>query len=127
MISMATFRDGLYITLLGITVVFTILSILAIILYAVGWIERRLVEKESGVRRLPMIKKAPTGGKKAVTTEAPKTPEPTGPEGVPPHELAVITASILAYMARKAEELKPVPIKRKVSDSWRIHEGGWYE
>ncbi len=117
MISLTAFKEGLYITVLGITVVFAILSILAVILYAVGWIERRLVKRENRIEKKARIIEAPAPKKADVEKEN---------EGIPPHELAVITAAILAYTAKKAEELRPVPIRRKASDLWRI-KGGWSE
>ncbi|NPA48045.1 MAG: OadG family protein [Thermococci archaeon] len=124
---MSALREGLYITVLGISVVFAILSILAVILYAVGWIERRLVAREKRAG-----KAAETGVEAEVETEAEtkvriekEVAEPESEAGVPPHEVAIITAAILAYMAKKAEEMRPVPIRRKVSDAWRLQGGEW--
>jgi len=125
MISMSAFREGLYITVLGISVVFAILSILAVILYAVGWIERRLVEREGKARKAMGTKVEAGIAAEAATGTRTETEESEGETGIPPHEVAIITAAILAYMAKKAEEMRPVPIKRKVSDAWRLQGGEW--
>ena len=103
---MSQFAEGGWITIIGITVVFAILAILAIVMYAIGAFERGMtkkVEKEE----------------KAVeeTKEEVETPE----EKIPPRDLAVITASILAYLAKKAEVVRPLPFRRKVSDAWRLY------
>ncbi|ACS34529.1 OadG family protein [Thermococcus gammatolerans] len=103
---MSQFAEGGWITIIGITVVFAILAILAIVMYAIGAFERGMtkkVEKEE----------------KAVeeTKEEVETPE----EEIPPRDLAVITASILAYLAKKAEVVRPLPFRRKVSDAWRLY------
>ena len=99
--------EGGWITVIGVTVVFTILGILALVLYFVGWLERRLVEREA--KALP----AP-----APTPAPPK--EETKPE-ISPRELAIITSAVLAYLAKKAEQLRPLPFRRKVSDAWRLY------
>ena len=104
MIAMSEFVDGLWITIIGVTIVFSILGILAVILYSVGWFERRLVEKEG----LTQVSK-----EEAVTRE--------GEPKVPPRDLAVITAAVMAYTAEKAAQLRPLPFKRKVSDAWRLY------
>ncbi|ACJ15524.1 methylmalonyl-CoA decarboxylase, delta subunit [Thermococcus onnurineus NA1] len=109
MVTMAEFVEGLNITALGVTVVFAVLTILALVLYFVGWLERRLIDRE-------------TSGKAPIPTkveEVPKVKE-AKPE-IPPRDLAVITAAILAYTAEKAAQLRPLPFKRKVSDSWRLY------
>ncbi|WP_297513392.1 OadG family protein [Thermococcus sp.] len=103
---MSQLAEGGWITVIGITVVFAILAILAIVMYAIGAFERGMtkkVEKEE----------------KAVeeTKEEVETPE----EEIPPRDLAVITASILAYLAKKAEVVRPLPFRRKVSDAWRLY------
>ena len=103
MVVMSEFMEGLNLTVLGVTIVFTVLAILAVVLYAVGWSERRLVEKEA----------------KAAPTPAPVVKEEK-PE-IPPRDLAVITAAVLAYTAEKASQLRPLPFKRKVSDAWRLY------
>jgi len=106
MVVMSEFLNGLNLTVLGVTIVFTVLSILAVVLYAVGWTERRLVERE-----------------KAATPSPPPAPAPGGEEKpeIPPRDLAIITAAILAYTAEKASQLRPLPFRRKVSDAWRLY------
>ncbi|NJE00598.1 OadG family protein [Thermococcus sp. JdF3] len=104
---MSEFMEGLNLTVLGVTIVFMVLSVLAVVLYAVGWSERRLVEKE-----------APSG--------APAAPAPTAAAreekpAIPPRDLAVVTAAVLAYTAEKAAQLRPLPFRRKVSDAWRLY------
>ncbi|NJE03665.1 OadG family protein [Thermococcus sp. MV11] len=103
---MSEFMEGLNLTVLGVTIVFMVLSILAVVLYAVGWIERRLVEREK-----PAPSPAPT----------PSPVEKEDKPVIPPRDLAVITAAILAYTAEKASQLRPLPFKRKVSDAWRLY------
>ncbi len=109
MTTMAEFIEGLDLTVLGVTIVFVVLSILAVVLYAVGWTERRLVEKEARGASL----QAPAPAPKAEAKE--EKPE------IPPRDLAVITAAVLAYTAEKASQLRPLPFRRKVSDSWRLY------
>ncbi len=103
--------EGGWITVIGVTVVFTILGILALVLYFVGWLERRLVGMESTAAPVP----APAPAVKAEKAEEEKPP------GLPPRELAVITAAVLAYLAKKAEQLRPLPFRRKISDAWRLY------
>ncbi len=110
MVVMSEFMEGLNLTVLGVTIVFTVLSILAVVLYAVGWTERRLVEKEARGASL----QAPAPAPAAETREEEKA-------GIPPRDLAVITAAVLAYTAEKASQLRPLPFRRKVSDSWRLY------
>ncbi|NJE42745.1 OadG family protein [Thermococcus sp. GR6] len=109
MVTMAEFVEGLNITALGVTVVFAVLTILALVLYFVGWLERRLIDRE-------------TSGKVPIPTKVEEVPkvEEAKPE-IPPRDLAVITAAILAYTAEKTAQLRPLPFKRKVSDSWRLY------
>ena len=107
--TMAEFIEGLDLTVLGVTIVFTVLSILAVVLYAVGWTERRLVERETRISPEP----APVPAPKAEAKE--ERP------AIPPKDLAVITAAVLAYTAEKASQLRPLPFRRKVSDSWRLY------
>ncbi len=107
MVVMSEFTDGLWVTVIGVTIVFSILGILAGILYSVGWFERRLVEREGAIS-------SPT--EKA----APPVAEEEKP-GLPPRDLAVITAAITAYTAEKAAQLRPLPFRRKVSDAWRLY------
>ncbi|BAD85812.1 methylmalonyl-CoA decarboxylase, delta subunit [Thermococcus kodakarensis KOD1] len=102
--------EGLNITVIGVVVVFTILGILALVLYFVGWLERRLVEREKPAT-------APTPAPTPAPVEARQEEKPK----IPPRDLAVITAAILAYTAEKASQLRPLPFRRKVSDSWRLY------
>ncbi|ASJ09740.1 methylmalonyl-CoA epimerase [Thermococcus siculi] len=102
---MAEFMEGLNLTVLGVTIVFMVLAILAVVLYAVGWTERRLVEREAPAP-------APAPAPAAKVEEKP---------AIPPKDLAVITAAILAYTAEKAAQLRPLPFRRKVSDAWRLY------
>ncbi|NJE54753.1 OadG family protein [Thermococcus sp. 21S9] len=108
---MSQLAEGGWITVIGITVVFAILTILAIILYAIGAFERG------------MTGRAKKAEEKAVEeregVETPEVAEKT--EEIPPRDLAIITASILAYLAKKAEVARPLPFKRKVSDAWRLY------
>ena len=108
---MSQFVEGGWITVIGVTIVFTILGILALVMYAIGAFERgmtRKAEKEAKTE----AEEAPVEEKREV-----ETPE----EEIPPRDLAIITASILAYLAKKAEVLRPLPFKRRVSDAWRLY------
>ncbi len=107
MVSMAEFMEGLNITALGVTVVFAVLAILALVLYFVGWLERRLIEREEAA--------APVSAPSEVKEVEEEKPT------IPPKDLAVITAAILAYTAEKASQLRPLPFRRKVSDAWRLY------
>jgi len=109
MVNMAEFMEGLNITVLGVTVVFTVLAILALVLYFVGWLEKKLIDRET-----PEKVPAPAKATEPVKVEEAK------PE-IPPKDLAVITAAVLAYTAEKAAQLRPLPFKRKVSDVWRLY------
>jgi len=100
--------EGGWITVIGITVVFAILTILAIVMYAIGAFERGMTGEKA--------KKEEVSEERA---EGPKEVEKTGE--IPPRDLAIITASVLAYLAKKAEVLRPLPFKRKISDSWRLY------
>lgn len=105
--------EGGWITVIGVTVVFTILGILALVLYFVGWLERRLVEREKPTTA-PTPAPAPPASIEAKQEEKPKIP--------PPRDLAVITAAILAYTAEKVSQLRPpLPFRRKISDVWRLY------
>lgn len=108
---MSQFLEGGWITVIGVTIVFAILSILAIVMYAIGAFERGMTRKAEGKPKSE-AKEAPVEEKKE--TEAPN-------EEIPPRDLAIITASILAYIAKKAEVARPVPFRRKVSDAWRLY------
>lgn len=105
MVTITEFIESLNITAMGVTVVFAVLTILALILYFVGWLERRITERETP---------APV----PVKVEETKVEEE---KEIPPRDLAIITAAILAYTAEKASQLRPLPFKRKVSDAWRLY------
>ncbi|ANF22796.1 OadG family protein [Thermococcus piezophilus] len=105
MVTIAELIESLNITAMGVTVVFAVLTILALILYFVGWLERRITERETP---------APV----PVKVEETKVEEE---KEIPPRDLAIITAAILAYTAEKASQLRPLPFKRKVSDAWRLY------
>ncbi|HIP88500.1 MAG TPA: methylmalonyl-CoA epimerase [Thermococcus paralvinellae] len=107
MITMQAFLEGFYITILGVTVVFSVLAILALAMYAIGYLEKRLIEKEAP-REVPVIEVK----EEAQAEEKPK---------IEPKKLAVITAAILAYIAEKNAQLRPVPFRKKPSDAWRLY------
>ena len=46
MVTVEAFFEGLYVTILGVTVVFAVLAILALAMYGIGYLERVLVERE---------------------------------------------------------------------------------
>ncbi|GAB6102800.1 OadG family protein [Thermococcus atlanticus] len=106
MISMAAFMEGLYITILGVSVVFGVLIILSIAMYAIGKLEVSLVEREEKPVPAEEVK-----AEKGIE-EKPK---------LEPRKVAVITAAVLAYTAEKAAQLRPLPFKRKPSDAWRLY------
>ncbi len=106
MISMQAFMEGLYITILGVSVVFGVLIILSLAMYAIGKLEVSLVEKER--KAVPVEEKA----EEIRAEEKPK---------LEPRKVAVITAAILAYTAEKAAQLRPLPFRRKPSDAWRLY------
>ena len=103
---MSQLAEGGWITVIGITVVFAILAILAIVMYAIGAFERGMTAR----------------AKKAEEKAVEETKEEvTVGEEIPPRDLAIITASILAYLAKKAEIARPLPFRRKISDAWRLY------
>ncbi|WP_461863945.1 OadG family protein [Thermococcus sp.] len=106
MISMQAFMEGLYITILGVSVVFGVLIILSLAMYAIGKLEVSLIEKER--KAVPVEEKA----EEIRAEEKPK---------LEPRKVAVITAAILAYTAEKAAQLRPLPFRRKPSDAWRLY------
>ncbi|WP_456394705.1 OadG family protein [Thermococcus sp.] len=103
---MAAFMEGLYITILGVSVVFGVLIILSIAMYAIGKLEVSLVEREEKPVPAEEVK-----AEKGIE-EKPK---------LEPRKVAVITAAVLAYTAEKAAQLRPLPFKRKPSDAWRLY------
>ncbi len=104
---MGQLAEGGWITITGIVVVFAVLSILALVMYAIGAFERRTAKKAEKP-------------KEETVEEAEKKVE-VPEKKIPPRDLAIITASILTYVAKKAEVLRPLPFTRKVSDAWRLY------
>ncbi|ALV63314.1 Oxaloacetate decarboxylase gamma chain,putative [Thermococcus sp. 2319x1] len=106
MVTWEFFLEGLYITILGVAVVFLVLGILALAMYGIGYLERVLIEREKAeVKPLPKEEKV-------VAEEKPS---------IEPKKLAIITAAILAYIAEKNAQLRPLPFKKKPSDVWRLY------
>ncbi|WP_048148453.1 OadG family protein [Palaeococcus ferrophilus] len=110
MVSMGAFIEGLYITILGVTVVFGVLIILSLAMYGIGWLERRLVEKETQAVEAPSVAKAV----EKPAEEAPKAK-------IEPKKLAIITAALLAYTAEKNAQLRPLPFKKLPSREWGLY------
>lgn len=109
MISMQAFIEGLYVTVLGVTVVFLVLIILALAMYGIGYLEKLLIEEK------PRTKKAvEEKGVEEVMEEKEEVK-------IEPRKLAVITAAILAYMGEKNAQLRPLPFKKKVRDYWSLY------
>ena len=108
MVTWEFFLEGLYITILGVTVVFLVLSILALAMYGIGYLERVLIERET-----PVVETKPKEEKVELKVEEKPSIEPK--------KLAIITAAILAYLAEKNTQLKPLPFKKKPSDAWRLY------
>ncbi len=107
---MSQIAEGGWITVIGVTIVFAILGILALVMYAIGAFERGMTKAEGKAGKED--KEAPVEGKKEVAAEK---------QEIPPRDLAIITASILAYLAKKAEVARPLPFRKKVSDTWRLY------
>ena len=110
MITMQEFLEGLYVTILGVTVVFTVLTILALAMYGIGYLERRLLEKEK-----PVVEAVPKPKEEKEEVKAEEKPK------IEPKKLAVITAAILAYITEKNAQLRPIPFRKKPSDTWRLY------
>jgi len=108
MVTWEFFLEGLYITILGVTVVFLVLSILALAMYGIGYLERVLIERET-----PTVETKPKEEKVELKVEEKPSIEPK--------KLAIITAAILAYVAEKNTQLKPLPFRKKPSDAWRLY------
>jgi len=108
MVTWEFFLEGLYITILGVTVVFLVLSILALAMYGIGYLERVLIERET-----PTVESKPKEEKVEVKVEEKPSIEPK--------KLAVITAAILAYLAEKNTQLRPLPFRKKPSEAWRLY------
>ena len=108
MVTWEFFLEGLYITILGVTVVFLVLSILALAMYGIGYLERVLIERETlTVETKPKEEK--------VELKVEEKP------AVEPKKLAIITAAILAYLAEKNTQLRPLPFRKKPSEAWRLY------
>ncbi|BAA30388.1 OadG family protein [Pyrococcus horikoshii] len=90
---MGALLEGLYITILGVTIVFIVLSILAAVMYGIGEFERRTVGKEKKPEEVKEVEKTEDYEK-----------------------VAVITAAILTYLSKRTP--KEVPIKVKPSHNW---------
>ncbi|AEC52774.1 hypothetical protein PNA2_1859 [Pyrococcus sp. NA2] len=93
---MNSILEGFYITILGVTVVFVVLSILAVVMYGVGEFERRSSKK-------PEVKEKIEEKVEEISELNNK-------------KIAIITAAIMAYLSQKAP--KEVPIRRKPSQNW---------
>ena len=110
MVTWEFFLEGLYITILGVTVVFLVLSILALAMYGIGYLERVLIEREK-----PAVEALPKPKEEKVEVKVEEKPS------IEPKKLAIITAAILAYVAEKNAQLRPLPFKKKPSDAWRLY------
>ena len=108
MVTWEFFLEGLYITILGVTVVFLVLSILALAMYGIGYLERVLIERETlTVETKPKEEK--------VELKVEEKP------AIEPKKLTIITAAILAYLAEKNTQLRPLPFRKKPSEAWRLY------
>jgi len=108
MVTWEFFLEGLYITILGVTVVFLVLSILALAMYGIGYLERVLIERET-----PTVETKPKEEKVELKVEE--------KPAIEPKKLAIITAAILAYLAEKNTQLRPLPFRKKPSEAWRLY------
>jgi len=108
MVTWEFFLEGLYITILGVTVVFLVLSILALAMYGIGYLERVLIERETLT-----VETKPKEEKVELKVEEKPVIEPK--------KLAIITAAILAYLAEKNTQLRPLPFRKKPSEAWRLY------
>ena len=108
MVTVEAFFEGLYVTILGVMVVFAVLTILALAMYGIGYLERALIEREK-----PAVE----------TVQKPKEEEVKVEEkpAIEPKKLAMITAAILAYVTEKSAQLRPLPFRKKPSDTWRLY------
>ncbi|RLF78766.1 methylmalonyl-CoA epimerase [Thermococci archaeon] len=111
MISMQAFIEGLYVTVLGVTVVFLVLIILALAMYGIGYVEKLLIPEK------PKPKKVVKEEAKEVVKERVEAKEIK----IEPRKLAIITAAILAYIGEKNAQLRPLPFKKKVHDYWSLY------
>ena len=108
MVTWEFFLEGLYITILGVTVVFLVLSILALAMYGIGYLERVLIERET-----PTVETKPKEEKVELKVEE--------KPAIEPKKLAIMTAAILAYLAEKNTQLRPLPFRKKPSEAWRLY------
>jgi len=108
MVTWEFFLEGLYITILGVTVVFLVLSILALAMHGIGYLERVLIERET-----PTVETKPKEEKVELKVEE--------KPAIEPKKLAIITATILAYLAEKNTQLRPLPFRKKSSEAWRLY------
>ncbi|WP_456449909.1 OadG family protein [Palaeococcus sp. (in: euryarchaeotes)] len=110
MAAWTSFLEGFYITILGVTVVFAVLTILALAMYGIGYLERVLLEREK-----------PKEIKSEAKIKEEAKPKVEEKPAIEPKKLAIITAAILAYLAEKNAQLRPLPFKKKPSDAWRLY------
>ena len=110
MVTVEAFFEGLYVTILGVTVVFAVLAILALAMYGIGYLERVLLEREKPKEVKPEVKI-----KEGAKSEVEEKP------AIEPKKLAIITAAILAYLAEKNAQLRSLPFREKPSDAWRLY------
>ena len=108
MVTVEAFFEGLYVTILGVTVVFLVLAILALAMYGIGYLERALVEREK-----PAVEAVQKPKEEEVKVEE----EPA----IEPKKLAIITAAILAYLAEKNAQLRSLPFRREPSGAWHLY------
>lgn len=110
MVTVEFFLEGFYITILGVVVVFLVLALLALAMYGIGHLEKALIERKKPVEVKPLPKEEKE--EKVIAEEKPS---------IEPKKLAVITAAVLAYIAEKNAQLRPLPFKKKPSDVWRLY------
>ncbi|AIF69988.1 hypothetical protein PAP_07995 [Palaeococcus pacificus DY20341] len=108
MVTTQAILEGLYITVLGVTVVFGVLILLSLAMYGIGYVEKALTLPKKAKKVEVKEEKA----KPEVKEEAPS---------IEPKKLAVITAAILAYVAEKNAQLRPLPFKKKPTDYWSLY------
>ncbi|CAB49800.1 OadG family protein [Pyrococcus abyssi] len=98
---MGAILEGFYLTILGVAIVFLVLSILAVVMYGIGEFERRS-KREVETKE---VKEEREEEEKVETLEKEED-----------ERVAVITAAILAYLSQRVP--KEVPIKVKPSQNW---------
>jgi Na+-transporting methylmalonyl-CoA/oxaloacetate decarboxylase gamma subunit len=87
-----------------------VLALLALAMYGIGHLEKALIERKKPVEVKPLPKEEKE--EKVIAEEKPS---------IEPKKLAVITAAVLAYIAEKNAQLRPLPFKKKPSDVWRLY------